>query len=322
MSQEENLRGAGRRLAKDLKDLRKDRKVDVKVLLKTTRIPADILESFEETALVDHPAFNKVYLRSIVSSYARIIGIDVEIACTALEQALEGRYENMLRRKYLGDPKSSTPDEADARDDKTTEIAELRHRATELTKVEESDDMVEDEANRTVPAPRKDGSTRKYWARISQPEMPLPRSWIIVSAVILAAAVIWSLTSLLRSDSTGFDNESSIAPIDPPLPPPEFIVLPDSMQFDIIAAYEKVDPIKITRDRWARRPYYIEFGETLTFMVANSIIFESDIESARIELEGFALSDSLVDSSGRIELSRQRAQRWLDSLIVIRHRRK
>jgi len=92
------------------------------------------------------------------------------------------------------------------------------------------------------------------------------------------------------------------------------------MVFQVIALYAPVDPIRVTRDQWARRPYWIEFGDTLTFRAAETIIFESDIESALIELEGYALSDSLIDSKGRIELSRERAQRWLDLLIANNNR--
>ena len=85
MSSSDKLKEAGRRLAKDLKDLREERHVDVEVLLKATRLPPDILEKFDESALVDHPAFNRVYLRSIVASYARVLEIDVSSAQDALE---------------------------------------------------------------------------------------------------------------------------------------------------------------------------------------------------------------------------------------------
>jgi len=316
MSREDNLRDAGRRLAKDLKDLREDRQVKVEILLKKTRLPADILQKFDETALVDHPAFNKVYLRSVVSSYAKVLDIDVGLARKALQQALEGRYKDLLRKKYLTDAPSSEAEEIIKSEADTSE-----------------EDAVRMEPNFVEETATNELSANDLSAKASDPENFMPRAWVIVSAVILTVAVIWSLTSLFMSDSSSTNSESSdaaingepsILPITPstPIPPPEFIILPDSMQFDVIAEYEKVDPIRVTRDRWGRRPYWIEHGDTLTFMAANSITFESDIESARIELEGFSLPDSLVDSEGRIELSRDRAQRWLDSLIVIRQYRK
>ena len=49
---------------------------------------------------------------------------------------------------------------------------------------------------------------------------------------------------------------------------------------------------------------------------ANRVIFESDIEATSIELHGYVLSDSLVDASGRIDLTRERAQEWLNSAVL------
>ena len=107
MSEPNKLGAAGRRLAGDLRALREAREVDVEALLKATRLPPDIMEQFDESALVDHPAFNRVYLRSIISSYARLLEIDVDQARTALEKALAGEYRGELRARYL---ESDDPD--------------------------------------------------------------------------------------------------------------------------------------------------------------------------------------------------------------------
>ena len=51
MSEIDKQKEAGRRLAKDLKDLREDRQLEVETLLRATRLPPDILERFDETKI-------------------------------------------------------------------------------------------------------------------------------------------------------------------------------------------------------------------------------------------------------------------------------
>lgn len=350
MSQEKNLIDAGKRLAKDLREIRTNRKVDVDLLLNTTRLPRDIFKRFDENALVDHPAFNRVYLRSIVTSYASVLKIDVDDARDALELVLQGTYEHQLLDKYLPNSRTvrqETSVDTNRGDDGKTGTADGKKKPAameaESQTVTDESGAVSSPENEVAEVSEPRGKESMFAADRSNPTSlsgtvydlaPVEKSvktWQIVVVVAILATLLWVILSGLWSAETL--EESGVQ--DPqgrtetaqeisifPEPPPEFIVLPDSMEFQIIAAFGDVDPIRVTRDLWARRPYWIEEGDTLTLRAAQSILFESDIESARIELHGFALSDSLIDVTGRIELNRLRAQRWLDSLIVIRHRRR
>lgn len=72
--------------------------------MEKTKATPDVLSSFEENALVDHPMFNRVYLKSFVRMFAEVLEIDPDLAARATEQLLEGRYDGLLGREYLDRP--------------------------------------------------------------------------------------------------------------------------------------------------------------------------------------------------------------------------
>lgn len=106
---------SGELFAADLRAIREERGVALKDIIDATRLAEDVVEQFEVTALLDNPVFNRVYLRSLVSSYARLIDIDENVALQGLEDTLRGEYEGSLGKIYLGDePRSSDEGGQDA----------------------------------------------------------------------------------------------------------------------------------------------------------------------------------------------------------------
>ncbi|MGA1495946.1 MAG: helix-turn-helix domain-containing protein, partial [Rhodothermales bacterium] len=83
---------AGRSLASDLRDIRKKHGVDRKVVLDSTRLADDVIDQLEEDVLLNHPAFNKVYLRSLLCAYGDAIGLVREDVLSALEAVYDGPY--------------------------------------------------------------------------------------------------------------------------------------------------------------------------------------------------------------------------------------
>jgi len=300
MADTEQLRDAGRRLATDLRDLQEARTIETKTVLEATRLSVDIFERFSEAALVDHPAFNRVYLRSIVASYARVLQIEEQDALNALEEALEGKYDGALWRKYLRrDESSDGPSfslyEDDARTDPGSAITGV-------------DTGAHDERS-SADLPRAIKSLLQ--------DLP-PGAWIAI--IVFFAAVVFSLISFLVRGDAG-DDVTDLEAVQDTVsvsvrPMPEWIILGDSIRFDIVAVTEHLDPIRVKADDDMRRPYWIEQGDTLTFYVRWSIMFERELDVAEILMDGRLLSDSLIDGNGRIELTRNRAQTWLDTLAV------
>ena len=135
MADRKSRLAAGRRLARDLHSIRRKRGVDLKEVLDVTRLAEDVIEQLEETALIDHPAFNRVYLRSLYSSYAPVLGISLNDMVTALEEVLNGHYVGSLAIIYLGE---KTPEDVTSATGETVEKAETDNATVE----EEEEDTV------------------------------------------------------------------------------------------------------------------------------------------------------------------------------------
>ena len=87
----------------DVRRIREARTLTLEALHAETKIPLSVLEEFEETGLFDNPMFNRVYLRSLVRTYASFIGIPTKTMLEALDEALLDTYEGSLARLYLPD---------------------------------------------------------------------------------------------------------------------------------------------------------------------------------------------------------------------------
>lgn len=92
---------SGERFARDMRRIREARDVSQDDIHEETRIAITIISAFEQDGLFEHPAFNRVYLRSFVRAYAGCIDIDPELALHHLERALAGEYENGLAAQVL-----------------------------------------------------------------------------------------------------------------------------------------------------------------------------------------------------------------------------
>lgn len=87
---------SGQQFALDLQQIREARGVALQDVHEETKIPIGLLEQFEQTGLFDHPMFNRVYLRSLVRTYAEMIHIPTDTALSALDKALNGTYRGEL----------------------------------------------------------------------------------------------------------------------------------------------------------------------------------------------------------------------------------
>jgi len=93
---------AGERFARDMRRVREDRDLTQDDIHEETRIAVTLIDAFERDGLFEHPAFNRVYLRSFVRAYAGCINVDADQALTHLERALQGAYQNELAVEELG----------------------------------------------------------------------------------------------------------------------------------------------------------------------------------------------------------------------------
>lgn len=109
----------GTRFARDLRRIRRDRGVSLSDIHDATKMAYDMIKRFEHDALINHPQFNKVYLRLFVRGYAEHLNMDVEMTLQALELAIKGRYAGSLAKEYLGESEENAKEEPPKQEKKT-----------------------------------------------------------------------------------------------------------------------------------------------------------------------------------------------------------
>ena len=87
--------------------------------------------------------------------------------------------------------------------------------------------------------------------------------------------------------------------------------LGDTLTVEVVAAFDRVDPIRIRVDDDLRRPYWIEEGESRSFSAVSQIILENQLENIELRLEGVPVPTDERDAQGRIVITRERAEELL-----------
>jgi hypothetical protein len=370
---------AGRSLASDLRDIRKKHGVDRKVVLDSTRLADDVIDQLEEDVLLNHPAFNKVYLRSLLCAYGDAIGLVREDVLSALEAVYDGTYSGALGRLYLDHEQmsASEAESADASLETDVQVAaekgsleqenpNVPARTDSDTSPGNSDLELESESNSDLSErmPGEDDiDSRRHEDRPNPKEVPEPKDVLnpedqsrphepsgildsmpgliqrmnawgrdrktfllpnmngVSMALLVGGAfivLVWLAVSTLRGLSVS--QEVPAAAADSTLKahsvPPPPIVLPDSLTGAIIAATEPLDPIRVTVDRDLRKPYWVEFQDTIRFVFRDRLLLEREVDHTRVLVDDFALPQKWLLEPGPLDITRQRVQSWLDSLVA------
>lgn len=164
---------AGLRLAEDLRNIRESRMLTIQDVNNETKIPVSVLTAFEKTALFDQEQFNRVYLRSVIRSYAAVVRIPAEVAAEALEAAFEGTYDGSLGREYGSgassqEKRESKTSDPGTEDSATTRLAEERPSVPGRGRKEQPSEE--------VPPAAKTPETKKQTKEEIQPPFVAPAS--------------------------------------------------------------------------------------------------------------------------------------------------
>jgi hypothetical protein len=327
---------SGNRLARDLRRIRETRSLTLQDLNNETKIPVSLLKSFEETALFDHTQFNRVYLRSVVRTYAAAVQISPEGAADALESAFEGQYDGALGREYLGDAADEPPGAPSGRlADERPSVPGRGKREPDAAPREKAPQKPEEKApprardhdadwtSTSPPSGRKSPAT---------PITPTPTKrrrkkssgggsgWIFaVVGMIVLGALIWFLVTVLgTNDEAPADLAAADTALVAPEPEPEpiqtrpAVTLGDVMEFHVIAQNDKLDPIRVTVDDDLRRPYWLEQGDSMRFEAQERIVIEELLDRARITVEGYDYPMDRRDDQGRLVITRDDARAFFD----------
>ena len=370
---------AGRSLASDLRDIRKKHGVDRKVVLDSTRLADDVIDQLEEDVLLNHPAFNKVYLRLLLCAYGDAIGLVRKDVLSALEAVYDGTYNGALGRVFLAHEQmpASEAESADASPETVVQVAvgkgsheqdnpNVSAGTDSDASPGDSDLELESESNSDLSermpseddidsARAEDGSLPKEvfepkdvlnpedqpcphepsgildsipgliqrmnaWGR-DRKTFLLPNMNGVSMALLVGGAfivLVWLAVSTLRGLSVSQEVPAAAADstLEARSVPPPPIVLPDSLTGAIIAATEPLDPIRVTVDRDLRKPYWVEFQDTIRFVFRDRLLLEREVDHTRVLVDDFALPQKWLLEPGPLDITRERVQSWLDSLVA------
>lgn len=147
--------------------------------------------------------------------------------------------------------------------------------------------------------------------------------WIVAGGVVIVlAGGIWVLTSLLGNgeestatvqpvaavDTTAADTTSATEPQRPE------VTVGDTLNVVVVAQNGPVQGIRITRDEDLRRPYWIEEGQAKAFPALQRIVIEEQLGQIRLLLEGYPYPTDRRDDRGRIVITREVAEAFVDTL--------
>lgn len=379
---------SGKRFGNDMRRIREERDVSVDTIHESTRIAQTLIETFEESGLVDHPAFNRVYLRSFVRSYASAVDVAEDVALNALNAALEGEYTNQLAVEVLDEPPQSEADaspgtdpqnrdgDANEETDRETDAAPTStdgsgapSDADSLLDPGSSDDFPSEEAEPAAESmlatdvelsesengaeavsggessSASETSQRKHPRTVaegapssrsgsppSSPDEPgfkqvladnrqvIVLALIVFLVALLISAGIWAAfrgsdsaapTAADTARSTQPDSFAQAGPVVSSSESP--VILGDTLYLTVIAQRD-VQGIRIKRDDDLRRPYWIESGEATVFPFQQEAVVEQELSNVRLLLEGVPFPTTRRNAQGRIVITRETAQSFVDTL--------
>lgn len=328
--------------ASDLRAARDARGTTLDQIQQQTRIPVDVLKRFEGGLLLQDEAYNDVYLRAFVKSYAKAVGLSPGEAVAAFDLHRAGRYDGRLHPEY--DPATAPPPPTPV----TPEVPSPTSAAP--TTVRDTPPSAPDAPVAAAPVPGRSAAPAVEAlrqsapaapsmpaavsnARVARPAVPgarrsFDKNWGTILAlfggfVVVLGGLLWYLVirdgDAPESDAPRAADGSAVA-IDssgtgagaagggPRLQLP--------IRVTVAAGGDGLQSFRVTADGGDRRPYWINSGAQQVFSADSSLVLwgEGDALSfaeATLDLQG----QRWAPPSGRpVRLDAVRGQALLDSL--------
>ncbi len=312
---------AALRFVRDLRSLREARGVSLETIRDATRVPVDVLGTFEASALHGNRLFNRVYLRSLVRAYAGAVDYDPDRAVFCLEEALAGQYDGALLRDDAPEETPAAPAAAPPADGQPAMPEGPAAPAAPPIRVDPErvaapvaaapPIAAEPPVAPVPPAAAWDavsGSTRRPRA----PRRDVPWGWIggIAAALALLALALvwWNGRSRAPAPPVAAAPDSLAAPAPAPA---RAIALPDTLRLVVTGLNDGIQEMRLTVDEDVRRPYWIETGASRTFTFVERVIVENQLEDATLTVEG-ARIPATTDAQGRVVIDRARVRQLLE----------
>ncbi|MEM1043454.1 MAG: helix-turn-helix transcriptional regulator [Bacteroidota bacterium] len=325
---------SGPRIEHDLQAIREANDLSLDALQRETRMPSDILRRFEAGELVGDPNYNEVYLRNLLKSYAQALGVAPKEVSDAFDAMKAGTYDGSLRRLYVDGeseaplpqtpPPPTSPDTAPA-------VAAL---SEPPAKKEVAPPVTERTAEHM---PKRRVQTAKAAASTAS---PIEKSWGViigstVAAVVVIAAVLWFLLrdpspepEIAEARPAPADTAQAAAPAEAdtaavaePAAPANAPAFQTPIQLTVTATDEPLENFRVQVDDDARRPHWVEPGQSTSFTAQQRIAVWGETEAGTTgggEYDGAVLALQGLEwtpSDGQVvRISAEGGQAVLDSL--------
>lgn len=109
------------------------------------------------------------------------------------------------------------------------------------------------------------------------------------------------------------DTAADTTPVRDPRPPLANVTLGTEIPL-LVVADSNVSALRIQRDDDLRRPYWIEQGEASLFPFEERVIIGSEFDDIRLFIEGYPYPVAPEDTVDGLEITRERAQAFVDTL--------
>ncbi len=329
--------------ASDLRAARDVRGTTLDQIQQQTRIPVDVLKRFEDGLLLQDDAYNDVYLRAFVKSYAKAVGLSPGDAVAAFDLHRAGRYDGRLNPDY--DPATAPPPPSPepATPDGTAPAVRAAVPAPRLDTPASAPvasasvpgrsaaPAVEALRQSTPVAPSMPAAVAN--TRVARPAVPgarrsFDKNWGTILAlfggfIVVLGGLLWLLVfrdadapesdapraadgSEVAIDSSG--TGAGAAGSGPRLQLP--------IRVTVAAGGDGLQSFRVTADGGDRRPYWVNSGAQQVFEADSSLVLwgegdELSFAEATLELQG----QRWAPPSGRpVRIDAARGQALLDSL--------
>ena len=300
-------------LGKDLASIRKELGLSLEEIQSTIKIPLLTLKSIENDSIFQSTEHNQTYIRSFVRSYARGLHLNDDDVVQALDAFEAGLYNHDLLKKDTSESKVKPVSEEDEPFD--------------LKNVPPPDiEKAPQEEKPTVETVNWADLGKKFSLQESG-----SRAWILIVAIVFVLSLL-ATGFFFRSEIIGFFSSSSAETIEPaennfptlpdasqeadsittgdlPLPdntldntttdvappPPSPTLtgsLPEMLTISVYAAYDKLEPVRVTSDiNWRVNPFWMEQGEAFNFDFNDSLLVRGQYSRMLLLFNGHVVQD-------------------------------
>ena len=293
-------------LGNDLATIRKEKNLSLEDIFEATKIPVYTLQSIENDSLLKSSTESKTYLRSFVRSYAKALKISDEYIIAGLKSTETGTYDHDLFRLLNPD---SSPEEYSLKKDKV-EVEAPKANDSESSKADTYQEEIQSNEKKVFQEQRDRQKSSQptvatvNWADMSKKVYASPANSKIGLLLIIFLLVVGlgatgyfyggDIMSMLSSDSSSGQaatienpantpddsftaiDDSTFTSSDENLtenePPNTSFSLPETLTVALYAAYDKLEPVRVTSDFnnrtnpfWMNQgeAYYFDFNDTL-----------------------------------------------------------